>query len=245
MRKKVTQVQYDIASDSTPLHWQEYIIQDGNIHPAVIFLPGGGFRKLLSIPFSIPNDILALGYNVFTQTQYRIAPPNKIPGQVSLGRFPDQTNDVQLAAAAAAADTRCNGEVFVIGGSAGASHAAYLAANSFVKAAVSLSPAMQFDDPVSLQQDATFRGDVNNYSPGNLPAASPNNMLVSAESPLFIAAFSQDHMPGPQYDLAVAKLESLGAPYESTLIPGSGHSWDCWPFVRDQVVAFLNAHRAI
>ena len=37
-------------------------------------------------------------------------------GQTSDGRFPDQPNDIELAAMAARADFRCNGEVFAIGG---------------------------------------------------------------------------------------------------------------------------------
>ncbi|PYL07811.1 MAG: hypothetical protein DME33_09330 [Verrucomicrobia bacterium] len=234
--------QYATADDGTPLHWQVVAPMDGQKHPAVLLLPGGGFKHLYSIPAAVSSDLRDAGYCVFNFTEYRLAPPNKLAGQVSDGRFPDQTNDVELAAAKAKTDSRCNGEVFAVGGSAGATHAAWLAGKSLVKAAVLMSPAMQFDDIVSLQ-NSNFRNDVINYAPGNLAAASPNNILVTNESAIFITAFQHDSMPAPQYNLGVAKLASLGTPNRSELVSGQGHSWDLWPLIKDQAIKFLNTHR--
>jgi hypothetical protein len=61
---------------------------------------------------------------------------------------------------------------------------------------------------------------------------------------LLIASFSQDSMPPRQYRLAISRLISLGAPYESQMVPGRGHSWRIWPSVKDQIIAFLNAHQS-
>ena len=135
--------QYATADDGTPLHWLPVIPTGSGKHPAVILFPGGEFKRLDAIPDAVSKSLTAAGYMVFNMTEYRTAPPNKLAGQVSLGRWPDQTNDVELAAAAATTDSRCNGEVFVVGGSAGASHAAYLIAEGLVKAAVAISPPMQ------------------------------------------------------------------------------------------------------
>jgi dienelactone hydrolase len=234
-------VPYATASDGTILHWRVQEPVGGGKHPVVLTIPGGGFKNLFSIPPAVSQDLLAAGYVVFDSVEYRLAPPNKLSGQVSDGRYPDQTNDIELAAAAALRDSRCNGEVFAVGGSAGASHAEWLAAKGLVRAAVCLSPATQFDDAVSLQ-DGAFRHDVENYAPTDPAAASPDSLLTSG-SVIMISAYQQDHMPAPQYDLAVAKLLKLGAPYAAQLVPGKGHSWDLWPTVKTQAISFLNAHR--
>jgi hypothetical protein len=44
------------------------------------------------------------------------------------GHYPEQTDDVQLAIRTARADPRCNGLVYCVGGSAGGSHSAFMAA---------------------------------------------------------------------------------------------------------------------
>jgi acetyl esterase/lipase len=236
--------QYGTADDGTVLRWQVSVPNNGQQqHPTVILIPGGGFMALGGIPYNpFVSDLVAAGYLVFDNVQYRLAPPNRLPGQVSDGRFPNQTDDVSIAAKAAVHDARCNGDVFVIGGSAGGSHAIVLAARNLVRAAVALSPATQFDDEISLQ-NRYFSMPVRNYAP-DLAAASPNNMMVTNQAPLLIASFSQDSMPPRQYTLSISRLISLGAPYESQMVPGSGHSWRIWPSVRDQIITFLNAHQS-
>ena len=44
------------------------------------------------------------------------------------GHYPEQTTDIQMAIRAARQDPRCNGLVYCVGGSAGASHSVYMAA---------------------------------------------------------------------------------------------------------------------
>jgi len=211
--------------------------------PFALAIHGGGFKSGdPGLPFNVcAQDLVNAGYFVACP-EYRLAPPGQLVGQTSDGRFPDQTNDVMLAVAKAKADLRCNGEVFAVGGSAGASHSAWLAGKHLVNAAVLMSPAMQFNDPVSLK-NSNFNHDVNNYAPNNLSAASPLGMLTTNDSPIFVAAYQQDSMPAPQYNLTVADLVRLGAPHNSLLLAGQGHSFDMWPTIKDQAIAFLNAHR--
>lgn len=238
-RRKMTIEQYGTANDGTPLTWKVLTPTDGEKHPAVLCIPGGGFKNLHSVPSMVVNDLVTAGFVVFSNVQYRTAPPNKLTGQVSDGHFPDQTNDVTIAAAAAKTDSRCNGTVFAIGGSAGASHAAYLMTKSLVKKAVCMSPAMLFDDPQSLL-NGTFKRDVNNYAPNNLSAASPYNLLATDESPIMLVAFQQDNMPAPQYLLSAQHLTDLDAPSQQILISGVGHSWDAWPQIKTQAIEFLS-----
>ena len=59
------------------------------------------------------------------------SPPHPFPGQNDIhddGHYPEQTNDVRDAIIHYRNDPRSNGEVVVIGGSAGGSHSLYLAA---------------------------------------------------------------------------------------------------------------------
>jgi acetyl esterase/lipase len=234
---------YGIAADGTPLHWETLQPSGSGPWPFVLLIHGGGFKAGdTHLPFNAcAQDVVNAGYFA-ASIEYRLAPPGQLLGQTSDDRFPDQTNDIELAAAAARADFRCNGKVFAIGGSAGASHPAWLAGRNVVNAAVLMSPAMQFDDPVSLQ-NSNFSHDVTNYAPNNLSAASPINVLASHAAPNFLMAFEQDSMPAPQYLLTVAKLAALAASFDSWLLPGQGHSFDAWPTIKSQAITFRNAHR--
>ena len=94
--------------------------------------------------------LAAAGYVAYA-INYRLAPPGRIPGQRSIGRFPDQYNDVHLAVQAARDDYRSNGKVGAVGGSAGATHAVWVAATGTagqdrLDAAVGISGAYDFSD---------------------------------------------------------------------------------------------------
>jgi len=233
--------QYGTADDGTPLHWTVVLPGTSGTHTGILLIPGGEFKLLHPIPLNVSQDLANANYLVFNQVEHRTAPHGKkLPGQMSTGQFPDQTNDVTIAANAARTDPRSNGKVFVIGGSSGASHAEWLGALALVDAAVLFSPATQYDDPVSLQ-DSQFANDVNNYAPNNLAAASPDSVLMTTSAPIFIASFSQDEIPAPQYNLAVAKLTSLGIPFQAILISGRGHAYAAWSHVKSQVLAFLGS----
>ena len=134
-----------------------------------------------------------------------------------LGHYPEQTDDVATAIRAARSPApgsvafgRVNGKVGAVGGSAGASHAAYCAAaptlgGDQLDAAVLLSGAYDFHDPASLidTRCATFGADVRNYvgcSPGPacdgngglLDLASPYRRFTTSSSPVFIVASNLD-----------------------------------------------------
>src|SRR6476646_3157491 len=122
---------YGTASDGTILHWVAFTPSGAGPWPAVLVIHGGDFYG--GLPDSAPElitcaqDLANAGYLVFS-IEYRLAPPGSLAGQVSDGRFPDQTDDVKLAVRTARADPRCNGQVGAVGGSAGGSHTAFVAA---------------------------------------------------------------------------------------------------------------------
>ena len=153
------------------------------------------------------------------------------------GRYPEQTDDVATAIRAArnpaptsVAFGRVNGKVGAVGGSAGASHAAYCAAaptlgGDQLDAAVLLSGASDFHDPASLidTRCATFGEDVRNYvgcSPGPacdgngglLDLASPYRRFTGSSSPVFIVASNLDPMPPNQFTILVNKVAAVGVP---------------------------------
>jgi acetyl esterase/lipase len=76
------------------------------------------------------TDLNAAGYLVFS-VDYRLAPPGQIVGQPdhsdpASGRPPQQANDIKQQFLAAKYHPKCNGTVFVVGGSSGAAHAAWI-----------------------------------------------------------------------------------------------------------------------
>ena len=265
--------QYGVGG-TTPLRWRAFIPHDGQTHPAIIVIHGGQFKEGDFTDIQTDQDLVCAGFCVF-DIEYRLAPPGRVPGQGrDPGHYPEQTNDVATAIRAArnpartsVAFGRVNGRVGAVGGSAGASHAAYCVAAPTLggdqfDAAVLLSGAYDFHDPASLidTRCAMFGADVRNYvgcSPGPacdgngglLDLASPYRRFTSSSSPVFIIASNLDPMPPNQYTILVNKVAAVGVPgCEHLLItqsPGpdgcTGHSFALWPDVRAQVIVFLNA----
>jgi len=260
-------------SGDTPLRWRAFIPHDGQIHPAIIVIHGGHFNAGDFTDLQTDQDLVCAGFCVF-DIEYRLAPPGRVRGQGrDLGHYPEQTDDVATAIRAArnpaptsVAFGRVNGRVGAVGGSAGASHAAYCAAGPTLggdqlDAAVLLSGAYDFHDPASLidTRCATFGADVRNYvgcSPGPacdgngglLDLASPYRRFTSSSSPVLIIASNLDPMPPNQYTTLVNKVAQVRVPGCSQLLitesPGpdgcTGHSFELWPDVRDQAIVFLN-----
>ena len=256
-----------------PLRWRAFVPNDSETHPAIIVIHGGNFNAGDFSNIPTEQDLVCAGFCVF-DIEYRLAPPGKIPGQGGdHGRYPEQTDDVATAIRAArnpartsVAFGRVNGKVGAVGGSAGASHAAYCAAaptlgGDQLDAAVLLSGAYDFHDPASLidTRCAAFGKDVRNYvgcSPGPgcdgngglLDLASPYRRFTSSSSPVFIIATNLDPMPPNQFTILVNKVAAVGVPNcEELLItekPGRNgctrHSFQYWPDVADEAIAFLN-----
>jgi len=257
----------------TPLNWRAFVPNDGKTHPAIIVIHGAFFNAGNFFNTQTDQDLVCAGFCVF-DIEYRLAPPGKVPGQGrDPGHYPEQTDDVATAIRAArnpaptsVAFGRVNGKVGAVGGSAGASHAAYCAAaptlgGDQLDAAVLLSGAYDFHDPASLidTRCGTFGADVRNYvggSPGPacdgngglLDLDSPYRRFTSTSSPVFIVATNLDPMPPNQFTILVNKVAEVGVPNcENLLItqmPGpdgcTGHSFDLWPDVKDQAIAFFN-----
>ena len=260
-------------SGDTPLRWRAFIPHDGQIHPAIIVIHGGHFNAGDFTDLQTDQDLVCAGFCVF-DIEYRLAPPGRVRGQGrDLGHYPEQTDDVATAIRAArnpaptsVAFGRVNGRVGAVGGSAGASHAAYCAAGPTLggdqlDAAVLLSGAYDFHDPASLidTRCATFGADVRNYvgcSPGPacdgngglLDLASPYRRFTSSSSPVLIIASNLDPMPPNQYTILANKVAQVRVPGCGQLLitesPGpdgcTGHSFELWPDVRDQAIVFLN-----
>ena len=169
--------QYGIGhslSGDIPLKWKAFVPNDGEKHPAVIVIHSGGFYSGDFDNTETDQDLVCAGFCVF-DIEYRLAPPGKVPGQGrDPGRYPEQTDDVATAIRAARSPApesvafgRVNGKVGAVGGSAGASHAAYCAAaptlgGDQLDAAVLLSGPYDFHDPASLSDTrcATFDANV-------------------------------------------------------------------------------------
>lgn len=269
--------QYGIAHSrfgDTPLEWKAFIPNDGDTHPAIIVIHGGGFTGGDFTNTQTDQDLVCAGFCVF-DIEYRLAPPGKLQGQGGdLGRYPEQTDDVATAIRAArnpartsVAFGRVNGKVGAVGGSAGASHAAYCAAapalgGDQLDAAVLLSGAYDFHASlIDTGCSRMFGADVvRNYvgcSPGPacdgngglLDLASPYRRFTSSSSPVFIVASNLDPMPPNQFTILVNLVAALGVPncQHSLIIqtPGpdgcTGHSFHLWPDVSAQAIAFLNA----
>src|SRR5438105_2120878 len=121
-------------------------------------------------------DLQQAGFLVF-QVDHRLAPPGHLTGQiysVISGRFPQQTDDLKRQIMAALADSQCNGNIYLVGGSAGGTLVLWVMLDStgvlnlgwndtvraHIKAVVSLSGPTQFCDwsnPGGIPPDALTR----------------------------------------------------------------------------------------
>jgi acetyl esterase/lipase len=113
-----------------------YNVDDGQKHRVVIAIHGGGYSGG-DMETTVAQDVSQYGF-MGVAIEYRLAPPHlemnspthPFPGQNDIqddGHYPEQTDDVQDAIVHYRTDPRSNGEVVVIGGSAGGSHSLYLA----------------------------------------------------------------------------------------------------------------------
>ncbi len=242
------------AADGTTLHWQVYTPTTPGPWPAVLVIHGGGFNA--GSPDSSPEsiscaqDMAAAGYIAFS-IEYRLAPPGSLPGQVSDGRFPDQSDDVKLAIRAARNDSRCNGQVGAVGGSAGGYQAAFCVATGTVgddrlDVGVSLSGAYDLSDFSPNPTLPYYTATVTNYvgaaatDTAAMRAASPAWLADSATAPLLMVNTVRDSMPYSQLADMITHLDALGVTnYRALTLPGELHSFANWPFAKNDALAFL------
>jgi acetyl esterase/lipase len=243
--------QFAVADDGTPLTWAAYLAPGPGSHPSVLVIHGGGFFSDENGPKQVDcaQDLAEAGMNAFI-ISYRLAPPGKISGQRSDGRYPDQTNDVLLAVHAARVDGRGNGKVGAVGGSAGGSHLIYVAATGTkgddqIDVGVSLSGAYDFADEESWTwQDGSFYDWVTNYvgsrDPAKLAAASPITYVNKRMPPLLLYGSMNEAMPPEQLTNLTMTLNSFRVSnYQVTTFSGHGHSFSYWSKVKRDAIAFL------
>ena len=113
-----------------------YNVDDGQRHRVAIAIHGGSYKGGL-MQTDVAQELSQYGF-MGVAIEYRLAPPHDemnspahpFPGQNDIrddGHYPEQTDDVRDAIIHYRNDPRSNGEVVVIGGSAGGSHSLYLA----------------------------------------------------------------------------------------------------------------------
>jgi acetyl esterase/lipase len=245
---------YGTAPDGTVLHWVVYTPATPGPWPAVLVVHGGGFDDgspdSSGESITCAQDLAAAGYIAFS-IEYRLAPPGALPGQTSDGRFPDQSDDVRLAIRTARADSRCNGQVGALGGSAGGYFAAFWAATGTLgddrlDVGVGLSGAYDLSDFSANKNLSYFTTTVTNYvgvsstETAGLRAASPAWLADSTISPLFMVNSVRDSMPYSQLGDMIEHLDSLGVTnYQALSLTGGLHAFANWPQVKDLALTFI------
>jgi acetyl esterase/lipase len=245
---------YGTAPDGTVLHWVAFAPTTPGPWPAVLIIHGGNFYggSPTGSPESVAlaQDLAATGY-IALSIEYRLAPPGALTGQVSDGRYPQQTDDVKMAVRAARVDSRCNGQVGVVGGSAGGYHAAFVAATGTpgddrVDVAVSLSGLYDATDFSANPGLYNYSTDMLNYmgvpqtDTTTLKAASPAWLADNTIVPLMMVNSLEDSIPYSQLGDMIAHLDALGLTnYQTITVAGDTHSFDNYPLVKDQLLTFI------
>jgi acetyl esterase/lipase len=248
---------YGVAPDGAILQWYVYRPRGKGPWPVALLIHGGGFHG------GGPNDenlvmaaqdLADAGYMALAIT-YRLD-AQFIEGQTSDGGIPQQTDDCKRAVSAARKRADCNGKVVAVGGSAGGSHAAFLALTGRpgvdqLDAAVCLSAALDFSDWRDDPNIVDFKQNVQTYcrvpsaeppSPETvaiLRSASPAWQPFSAATvpPMFLIASANDPMPHTQLPDMVAALRAAGVTvttypvqshYQQLIIPGDLHEFAYW-----------------
>jgi acetyl esterase/lipase len=255
---------YGIAPDGAILQWVVHKPAGTGPWPVALVIHGGGFHgggPYVADLAAAADDLAAAGYLALAIT-YRLD-IEKLPGQTSDGGIPQQTDDCKMAVRAARALPDCDGRVVAVGGSAGGSHAAFLAltgtpGDDQVDAAVCLSAAMDFSDWTSDPNIDDFTRVIAMYcrvpdtsppSPASLAllqGASPAHQPITLNSPapMFMVASVDDPMPHTQLPDMVAALQAGGntvttyptlSRYEQLVIPGDLHEFAYWSVPDDTV----------
>lgn len=254
--------QFGAAADGTPLKWIVISPTGSGPWPTVTMYHIGGF--LGGAPtdgplIKVAEDLAAAGILCFS-VGYRLD-RNHVQGQTTNCYWPHQSDDAFMASKAALIDSRCNGKLGAVGGSAGATHAATLAIQTYsegyvswsasdrVLASIALSPPTQFDnrDPwPELPDFVTKLSAYCNTTDLELQRTmSPTFFMDNTCSPLFIVAAETEPMPIAQYNSIKDKITELSIPNSQTrLVPGSKHAFANWAAVKADAIPWLKARLA-
>jgi acetyl esterase/lipase len=235
------------------LKWGVYQPATPGPWPAVIVIHAGAFKSGSRNDDEVvlcAHDLAEAGFLAFS-ISHRLAPPGQIEGQkasIDYGRWPEQYEDVAAAVHAARTDPRSNGWVGAVGGSSGASHAAYVAAtgipgDSRFDAAVCLSGDYDFSDFTGDVTGEVKHGVANYVGTFNLRRllkASPIRAVDVTIPPLFLVNSTDEFMPLPQLQDMTARLTTLGVSnFQTKTLDGTLHAFDYWSLIKDEAIAFL------
>lgn len=251
-------IRYATTSTGVSIDWTVFKPPGAGRHPVTLVLHPGGFKTGNAGPPNVCQDLAAAGI-IALATEYRLAPPHSemnTPGHpapaqntvvpIDDGHFPAQTDDVRAAIRAARALPLCDGRVFCLGGSAGASHSLWWAALGLTgddapDLAVLCSGPYELDNIGHLQVDyppgeTNFHDAVMNYigRPDGFPSytaedlaalrdASPLTWIHNQMCPLFAMVSSDDAGGVDTFDFPrlLTRLQEVGA-VESTLTTPAG-----------------------
>lgn len=255
---------FGTAYDGTLLNWNVIAPSGVGPWPGLIVLHVGGYRT--GTPTDGPliaaaRDLAAAGIICYS-IAYRLS-QHRLPGQTLPCYWPYQIDDIMMAALKARADSRCNGNLGAFGGSAGGGHGLSVASQiaclsevgpawgpgDRVKAALLLSPSVQFDgrQPYSQLQDFINAIDLytNTTDLVEQKSMSPTSFMDETCSPIFVAASEADPMPPEQFACISNKITELGlANCQMRLVPGSKHAFGNWSLVKDDAIAWLQERLA-
>lgn len=247
---------YGIAADGAILQWNVYAPTTPEPWPTVLVIHGGGFQggtRADAGLIPVAKDLASAGYLALS-IEYRLAPPGSIAGQTSTGQKMEQYEDVQMAVRAARADTRGNGKVAAVGGSAGGTHATWIALTSDlasrVDVAVSLSGAYDLSDFSSDPNINQFSAYATNFTGVSNPPTSEQTATLQLHSPVYnvdatvapllMVNSIYDSMPFVQLADMTNALRALGvANFQTLTVPGSGHSWENWTAAKSEAMFFI------
>ena len=204
----------------------------GPPYPTVLMLPPDIFKleygdRGTPTEQQASYDLQQAGFLVF-QVDHRLAPPGALDGQAprsvnDIGGFPDQTDDLKRQIMAALADSQCNGNIYLVGGSAGGTLVLWVmldssatfpncgwneTARAHIKAVVSFSGPTQFCDwsnpgGIPNQKLMDFENDLDNYV--NLPPQTncdpdcdwSGNCALDQASPAWLVTHGATSSPPP------------------------------------------------
>ncbi len=231
---------YATATDGTPLTWDLKMPPGKSKAPWVLSISSGHWVVENGVPPDVVQSLLNAGF-ASVHVFHHLAPPNKIANQVGNGRYPQQTDDIQMAINAARSNPQCDGRIAVMGGSGGANLSAILQAQGQVFAAILFSPATYLPDLI-VSKGAPAQKCLN-YAPTNakqIKASPTTYMKNGVSSPVMSVFYQNDQMPDNQRIDYDNSLNSNGIEHTSIIIPGSGHSWSAHTQVN--WLEFLQAH---
>lgn len=216
------------------------------------------------------RDLAAAGFLVFS-IDHRLAPPGFILNQDPThanpadGRPPEQTNDVKQQILAAYYDSQCNGQIFLVGGSAGGCHALWCALDAAatvplwplptgaIRAVASLSAPCDLSSWVGDNQNnlLKFEDDIKNYTNTTSNtggdkdfqySVSPISKVAGATNIPAIRLFYtwQDPVPHQQAEEMFGALNGHADVIKYKVNDGNLHAFNYWHTLNEETGNYVS-----